>query len=197
MKKLTVALALSVLVVGMLLTSCATNHKVALSMNKGVVGKNGIPRPDWVIQDQSNSKTHYVSGYGSGKTFDIARQKAQLAADAELAIWISNTVEAVRERYVEQNTDNYSDRFLDRFVSNATESGRAVLSGVVEEDFWEDGEGGVWVLRSIKVENVRAQIDNAIATTCSDKTLFADDVDVQAVMARLDKVMDEYFKVEE
>ena len=122
---------------------------------------------------------------------------AQLAADAELAIWISNTVEAVRERYVEQNTDNYSDRFLDRFVSNATESGRAVLSGVVEEDFWEDGEGGVWVLRSLKVENVRAQIDSAIATTCSDKTLFADDVDVQAVMARLDKVMDEYFQVEE
>ncbi len=107
-------LVLSILVVGMLLTSCATNHRVALSMNKGVVGKNGIPRPDWVIQDQSNSKTHYVSGYGSGRTFDIARQKAQLAADAELAIWISNTVEAVRERYVEQNTDNYSDRFLDR-----------------------------------------------------------------------------------
>lgn len=176
-----------------LVVSCNTNHGVALAQNKKVKGKNGISRPDWVIQDQSTSSIHYVSGYGTGKTFEVSKMKAQLAADSNLALWVSTQVESVRDRYLEDSIVNETEQYLDKFVLTATEAGKAILSGVTEIDFWEDAEGGVWVLRSIKVANVKAQIKEAIKSTCSDKALFNADTDVEAVMSKLEKALDEYF----
>lgn len=190
------ALLLLVLMLAALAVSCkSTNHEVALSQNKGVVGKNGIPRPDWVIYDQSNEKNHYASGFGTGKTFEVARQKAQLNADAEIALWISNSVQAVRDRYIEDNIIGETETYIDKFVSTATQSGQALMSGVTEIDYWEDGDGGVWVLRCIPVANVKAQIEAVIASTCADKSLFAESTDTDAVMEKLNSVLDEYFPV--
>ena len=195
MKKVAVLL-LCIMALG-LVVSCATkNHEVALSQNKAVKGKNGVPRPDWVIYDQSNAINHYVSGYGTGTTFEVARQKAQLNADAELAIWVSDSVKAVRERYISENVIGENTVFLDKFESTATEMGVAVLSGVREVDYWEDIDGGIWVLRSIPVSNVRSQINTAISTTCADETLFASTAEAKAVMEKLEKALDEYFPVE-
>ena len=191
MKKVAIIL-LTVMALG-LIVSCATNHEVALSQNKGVVGKNGIKRPDWVIYDQSNAVNHYVAGYGTGKTFEVAKQKAQLNADADLALWVADSVKAVRDRYIEESFVGDNETYIDKFVSTATEKGSAILSGVKEIDYWEDNEGGVWVLRSIPVANVKAQIDAAIATTCADETLFASGTDANEVMAKLEKILDEYF----
>ncbi len=195
MKKAAIIL-LCIMALGLIVSCRATNHGVALSQNKGIVGKNGIPRPDWVIYDQSNKKTHYASGFGTGKTFEIAKQKALLNADADLAIWISNSVTAVRDRYIEESIVNDSETYMDKFVSTATSMGNAVMSGVTEIDFWEDGEGGVWVLRAIPVENVKAQINAAINAVCSDPLLFDATTDIEAVMAKLEKALDEYFPVE-
>ena len=191
MKKVAIIL-LCIMALG-LIVSCATNHEVALSQNKGVVGKNGIKRPDWVIYDQSNAVNHYVSGYGTGKTFEVAKQKAQLNADADMAIWVADSVKAVRDRYIEESFVGDNETYIDTFVSTATEKGTAVLSGVKEIDYWEDGEGGVWVLRSIPVANVKAQIDAAIATTCADETLFSSGTDITAVMEKLENALDAYF----
>ena len=192
MKKVAIIL-LCIMALG-LIVSCATkNHEVALSQNKAVKGKNGIKRPDWVIYDQSNFINHYVAGFGTGKTFEIAKQKAQLNADADLAIWVSDSVKAIRDRYIEESYVGESETYIDRFVSTATEMGNAVLTGVKEVDYWEDADGGVWVLRSIPVANVREQINAAIETTCADETLFSKDTDVKAVMEKLEKALDEYF----
>lgn len=191
MKKIAIIL-LSVIALT-LIVSCNTNHGVAMAQNKGVVGKNNIPRPDWVLQDQSNAITHYVSGYGTGKTFEVAKMKAQLAADSNLALWVTTSVESVRDRYLENTIVDESEQYIDKFVLTATEAGKAVLSGVTEIDFWEDLEGGVWVLRSIKVSHVKAQIKAAIETTCADSTLFKADTDVSAVLGKLEKALDEYF----
>ena len=192
MKKVAIIL-LCIMALG-LIVSCATkNHEVALSQNKAVKGKNGIKRPDWVLYDQSNIINHYASGYGTGKTFEIAKQKAVLNADAELALWISNSVQAVRDRYIEESHVGESETYIDKFVSTSTERALAIMTGVKEVDFWEDLEGGVWVLRSIPVANVKEQINAAIEATCADVTLFASDTNIQEVMAKLERALDEYF----
>ncbi|MGN0906386.1 MAG: hypothetical protein ACI4NM_04500 [Bullifex sp.] len=166
MKKIT-KLVLALLVIAVL-SSCVTNHKVALSQNKPVEGKNGIKRPEWVIHDMSTKKMHYASGFGNGFTFEVAKEKARLNADAELALWVSKTVDAVRERYIEESTANTDTTYIDKFVISTKEAGTAVLTGVIEEDFWEDAEGGVWVLVSIPVANVKSQIDYVIQSTVAD-----------------------------
>ncbi len=192
MKKVAIIL-LCIMALG-LIVSCATrNHEVALSQNKAVKGKNGIKRPDWVIYDQSNAINHYVAGYGTGRTFESAKQKAQLNADANLAIWVADSVKAVRDRYIEESFVGESETYIDKFVSTSTEIGNAVLTGIKEVDYWEDAAGGVWVLRSIPVANVKEQINAAIEATCADATLFASDTNIQEVMVKLEKALDEYF----
>lgn len=188
MKKITkLVLAVLVLVV---LTSCITNHKVALSQNKAVEGKNGIKRPEWVIHDMSTKKVHYASGFGEGFTFEVAKEKARLNADAELALWVSKTVDAVRERYIEENTANADTTYIDQFVISTKEAGTAVLTGVIEEDFWEDLDGGVWVLVSLPVANVRSQIDYVIQTTVADLSVF-DKTAGEKAIADIRKAVDE------
>jgi len=177
----------------LLAVSCTTNHKVALSQNKNVIGKNGIKRPEWVLHDQSNQVTHYASAFGTGHTFETAKQKAKLAADAEIALWISTSAEAVRDRHIEESSIDGVENYMDSFLSTMRETAKAVLSGVTEEDYWEDIEGGVWVLVSIPVANIKAQIQTAIETTGADRTLFASEEDAALVMAKLEKALDAYF----
>lgn len=188
MKKIT-TIILAVLVIAVL-SSCVTNHKVALSQNKAVEGKNGIKRPEWVIHDMSTKKVHYASGFGEGFTFEVAKEKARLNADAELALWVSKTVDAVRERYIEENTANADTTYIDQFVISTKEAGTAVLTGVVEEDFWEDLDGGVWVLVSLPVANVRSQIDYVIQTTVADLSVF-DKTAGEKAIADIRKAVDE------
>lgn len=190
MKKSRILVVL-MLVIAFCFVSCASNHSVALSQNKAVEGKNGIKRPDWVIHDQSTKKVHYSAGFGEGRTFETAKMKAKLNADAELALWISTTIDAVRDRYIEEYADNVSETFVDKFIYSAKEAGQALVTGIVEEDYWEDADGGVWVLVSLPIENVRAQINAAIAATCADTSVFTGDSGkvVDDIMSVVDKVI--------
>lgn len=163
MKRRTIVVLLLILA---LLASCASNHKVALSQNKNVVGKNDIKRPDWVIYDVSNKTTLYTAGYGTGRTFETAKMKAELNANAEIALWVSTTIDTVRERFITESVDIMdaatTEIYMDHFTSASAEVGKAVLSGVTEVDFWEDAEGGVWVLHSVPKENIQAQVQSVI-----------------------------------
>jgi hypothetical protein len=178
----------------LLLSSCATNHDVAMSQNKSVKGKNGISRPDWVIQDQSNDFKHYASGYGTGKTFETALLKAKLNADANIALWVSKSVEAVRDRYLEETSEDGKETYIDRFVSQAVEAGKALLTGVTEVDFWEDKSGGVWVLHMIPVANVKAQIESTIKAVCTDASLFPDPQQASQAFDKLKEALDSCFE---
>lgn len=189
MKTITKILLMTLILL-LALSSCASNHKVATSQNKAVEGKNGIKRPEWVVHDMSTQKVHYASGFGEGYTFEIAKEKARLNADAELALWVSKTVDAVRERYIKENIDNKDTTYIDKFVISTKEAGTAVLTGVVEEDFWEDLDGGVWVLVSLPVENVRSQIDYVIQSTVADLSVF-DKTTGEKAFADIRKAVDE------
>lgn len=182
-----------IVMVAVLMVSCVTDHKVALSQNKAVVGKGGIKRPDWVLRDVSDATTHYASGYGEGKTFETALLKAKLNADSILALWVNTSVEAIRDRYLEESTEDYANTFIDKFTATSKQKGEAVMSGISEVDFWEDGEGGVWVLHSVPVENLKVQIHSAINTVTADSSNFSSESEANLVYARLNKVLDEFF----
>ncbi|MCR5732373.1 MAG: LPP20 family lipoprotein [Sphaerochaetaceae bacterium] len=151
----------------MLTLSCAShsNHKIALSQNKGVKGKNGIERPDWVVRDFSDSETLYAAAYGRGSTFEVSLKKARVEADGELAQYVNNTVTKAVNRSYDETEDAEILAYLDSFSTDTNTVGKAILSGVKEEDFWEDNEGGVWILVSIPAANVKAQMEKAISET--------------------------------
>jgi len=190
MKKI-LSVFLTVLMLALAISCSSTDHKVAMSQNKGVEGKNGIKRPDWVIRDVSDKKTLYAAGYGKGSTFETSIKKAKLEADGKIALYISNIVEATRERTLKEVGNNAAAiEYVDSFVSHTKELGRALLSGVREEDFWEDNDGGVWVLVSIPKENIEEQIEHAIETAIPEHIEDRDPV-ADRTESILDKNLDE------
>ena len=180
--------SLSVLMLILSVSCTSSNHKVALSQNKGVKGKNGIARPDWVVRDFSNDTTLYASAYGKGSNFNVSLKKARIEADGKLAMYVNNTVTMAVNRAFEESEDSEVIAYLDNFSSKTSEVAKAILSGVREEDFWEDNDGGVWILISIPAMNVKAQMEKAISETAV-KT--PSPVDTKKVVSVLNKNLDE------
>ena len=99
-----------------------------------VYGKNGIIRPDWVIKVPESAAAHYEKGYAKGSDFYETYLEAIKAAKASYASWLMTNVELT-----DKNINNviYDSKAF-------SESASLVNIEVVE--YWEDAEGGIWVL---------------------------------------------------
>ena len=99
-----------------------------------VLGKNDIPRPNWVVKVPEDDIWHYEKGYAKAGTFydtlTLATKKAILA----VAEWCGTDA---YEYYYSNGTVSTDDLYLDTV---ATVRGREIA------EYWEDAEGGVWVL---------------------------------------------------
>ncbi len=109
-------------------------------MQKRVVelGRDGIPRPDWVIEVPSDSMYHYERAYASGSDFHGNMKAAKEECILNMASWLTSSVTNVTKSVnsVKQVTLNI-DRSAD--VENAE---------LVE--YWQDADGGIWVLMRIE-----------------------------------------------
>ena len=101
------------------------------------LGKNDIPRPDWVIKAPEAADYHYEKAYASGGDLISNLEKASAKCREYLAAYLSTEVSTVSKSV---NGVAYS--------TLSTEVNTSVrLSEMVE--YWEDANGGVWVLMRI------------------------------------------------
>ncbi|MBR1937817.1 MAG: LPP20 family lipoprotein [Spirochaetales bacterium] len=154
--------------------------EIKLTEKPIVLGKDNVPRPEWIIKDYTNKETIYVQGYGKGATFEVSYKKARLDADAELGRYVSNVVQTAVARTLESNESVEEYTYIDQFKTSASEVGKGVLAGAQVADYWEDKEGGVWVLVSIPTSNLKEQVastiekaSNAIGNNTTAKTAVA------------------------
>lgn len=167
MKK--VLVLMSIVLMLAVIMSCAStskdvggNSEVKLTQKPTVLGKDNVPRPDWIIKDYTNKETIYVQGYGKGATFEVSYKKARLDADAELSRYVSNVVQTAVARTLESNESVEEYTYIDQFKTSASEVGSGILAGAQVADYWEDKEGGVWVLVSIPTSNLKEQVASTI-----------------------------------
>lgn len=180
------ALALFV-VVGCASTSPAVNEsvKTAASQIPVVLGKNDIPRPDWVFQDQSTAELQYAAGYGKMANTQNSMKKAQTEARNLLAEYVSTAVKEITTTYSNDAGTDGNRQAIDAFESVSMQKSQAVLSGANQMDMWEDVEGGVWILMSIPKANVASQMYDA-AKEAASKSFEKNEAAVEA-----NKMMDD------
>lgn len=99
-----------------------------------VYGKNGIIRPDWVIKVPESSTEHYEKGYAKCSTFYESYLEAIKSAKTSYAYWILTNVELTDKNI---NGVAYDSKAFSESTS---------LTNVEVVEYWEDAEGGVWVL---------------------------------------------------
>ena len=105
-----------------------------LQRQKVVYGKNGIIRPDWVVKVPESNGVHYAKGYARGSDFYETYLEAVKAAKASYAYWINTNIELT-----DKNVNNvaYDSKAFSNTIS---------LSTIEVVEYWEDTEGGIWVL---------------------------------------------------
>lgn len=101
------------------------------------IGKSNIPRPDWVIKAPEDAKYHYEKAYASGGTLITNLENASAKCREYLAAYLETKVATVSktENGVLSNTQS-------------TEIKTSVTRSELVE-YWEDANGGVWVLMRI------------------------------------------------
>ncbi len=127
------------------LTFYATYEKtlVALGevtkMQKEVVelGKDNIPRPDWVIEAPKSSLYYYEKAYASGSDFVENLEDAESKCREYIASYLGTNVESLSK---DINGTQYS---------SVTVTVDALVKEAELVEYWEDANGGVWVLMKI------------------------------------------------
>lgn len=101
------------------------------------IGKSNIPRPDWVIKAPEDTKYHYEKAYASGGNLVTNLENASAKCREYLAAYLETNVTTVSktENGVLSNTQT-------------TEIKTSVTCSELVE-YWEDANGGVWVLMRI------------------------------------------------
>ena len=111
----------------------------ATRMQKEIVetGKNGIPRPDWVIEAPESSFYYYEKAYAGSSDFVENLESAQTKCREYIASYLSTKVESLSK---DINGTGYT---------SVTVSVDALVERAELVEYWEDADGGVWVLMRI------------------------------------------------
>ena len=100
-------------------------------------GKDNIPRPNWVVKVPETDGYHYEKGYAKADTLYDSILLATKQALLAVAEWSGASAKAT-----------YSD--ADGVTSEERNVGsEAAIAGREIVEYWEDAQGGVWVLVSV------------------------------------------------
>ncbi len=100
-------------------------------------GKNDIPRPDWVISVPQEKSYHYEKAYASGGDFSQNMKEAKDICLEEIASWLGTKIMNVTKKV---NSVKQISLTIDR---------SADIEKAEMVEYWEDSNGGVWVLMRI------------------------------------------------
>ena len=123
-----------------------------------VLGKDGVPQPEWVVKDVSTQDVHFGAGYGKAANYQNSIKKAEVEGRNVLAEWVKTSVDEVILNYSNDAGEGENRQAIDAFETLSKQNASAMLSGSKREALWVDADGGVWVLMSIPVENVKDQM---------------------------------------
>ena len=143
----------------LLLVSCASTKSPYQTADEIVAertetvrikGKYGVLRPNWITVDFTNEEIIFGVGYAKVNNEDDARKLAKIEAKNEITEKILTLVE--------ETVETSKTKTGDKYEITSTQISRAYLSGAVVEDEWVSKDGTVYVLMSIPVSYVEAQM---------------------------------------
>ncbi len=152
-----------------------------------VLGKNGIARPAWVYTNLSNETTLFATGYGKMATMQNSLKRALAEARNSLSGYISTVTDEIVTMYTNDAGSLANRQVVDAFEVLSKQRSQALIEGSEQESFWEDAEGGIWVLISMPKENI---IDDYIFAV-DEVTHAADDFEKNEAAKEANRMMNE------
>jgi|SRR5690554_1684846 hypothetical protein len=120
----------------------------------GCTTTNPDGSPKWTTNPPSNWRTYYSSGYGKLSNVQNSRMRAEALAMDGVARWASTTVQGALTNYF-QDSGTSGEQSLEMMENISRQVVNISLRGAVVEEQWVDPDGGVWVLVSFPVKNLK------------------------------------------
>ncbi|MDR2661554.1 MAG: LPP20 family lipoprotein [Treponema sp.] len=132
-----------------------------------VIGKEGVPQPEWVRKKPQAADVVYFTGEGrAGKT--VTQRKANARADAarQLAEWKEVTINSAVKDYVDEAGETGDTQSLERLAVASIQRAKANASGFQEVESWINPEGNYVGLYSYPrgdlVKDFRTETNNFV-----------------------------------
>lgn len=191
MKKSIILLLALVMVFSMISCSSTEAPEQAAPQAAVVLGRNGIPMPDWVNNDASTQDYLKVSGSARKSSDAISIKAAEVDARNHMAEFIATSVNEITTTYTNDAGEGANRQAIDAFETIARQQAEAMLHGSKREAKWISEDGTVHVLMSIPFANIEDQL-----TDLSEKVneqVFKENDAAAAANAKMDDAIAKYF----
>ena len=153
MFKKTIAVLATVALVSAAFMSCASAPADKPVASK-IIGKEGVPQPDWVNKPPKSADIYYVVGYGKMSNKQNSIMRAESDGRDQIARWVTVNVKNALTNYTNDAGSGDNKQVLDYMENISKQVADQSLTGVERDDVWVDAEGGVKVLCSFPKANV-------------------------------------------
>lgn len=127
---------------------------LALLTVLGCATTNSDGSPKWTTDPPSHWRTYYSVGYGKLSNVQNSRMRAESMALDGIARWASTTVQGALTNYF-QDSGASGEQSLEMMESISRQIVNISLRGAQVEEHWTAPDGGVWVLVSFPVKNLK------------------------------------------
>lgn len=127
---------------------------VALILVSSCATTNPDGSPKWTTDPPSNWRTYYASGYGKLSNVQNSRMRAEALAMDTVARWASTTVQGALTNYF-QDSGTSGEQSIEMMENISRQIVNISLRGARVEEQYVDPQGGVWVLISFPVKNLK------------------------------------------
>jgi hypothetical protein len=127
---------------------------ILLLVSMGCATTNPDGSPKWTTDPPSNWRTYYSAGYGKLSNVQNSRMRAEALAMDGIARWASTTVQGALTNYF-QDSGTSGEQSLEMMENISRQIVNISLRGAKVEEQYVDASGGVWVLVSFPVKNLK------------------------------------------
>jgi hypothetical protein len=192
MNKKISALVAIVLLVSAVFVSCASAPKdkkteAPVVTVKPVIGKEGIPQPEWVNKIPKSADSFYAVGYGNMTSKQNSIMRAEADAKDQIARWVGTSVKNALTNYTNESGSGTNKQVLDYMESISKQVADQTLVGVERDESWVDPDGAVYVLCSFPKANVGKGFQDTVQSFQRNEAAAFADFKAKEALSFLDK----------
>jgi hypothetical protein len=188
MSKKIIATLAAIALVSTVVMSCASSKPAEKKepVSK-IIGKEGIPQPDWVNKMPKSADTFYAVGFGSMTTKQNSIVRAESDAKDQIARWVGTSVKNALTNYTNESGEGKNKQVLDYMESISKQVADQTLVGVERDETWVDPDGAVYVLCSFPKANVNKGFEEVTGTFVRNEAAAFADFKAKEALSFLDK----------
>ncbi len=127
---------------------------VIIAFLAGCSTTNEDGSPKWTTDVPYSRTTFYAVGYGKLSNPQNSLMRAEAQAKDRIARWASTTVQGALTNYF-LDSGTSGEQTLEMMESISSQIVNISLNGSRMEEQWSDSNGGVWVLYSYPIRNLK------------------------------------------